>query len=511
MSIALVALTFVNIAGLAIARRRQRGRELALHVALGARRRELIALSLSQVLPLVVIGTVAGIIAAPVVLRGILPWMPPDMRLLKTPEIDWRVVSFAALASIAAAAITCAADLGAVPDRGVVTGLGQGQATTPRRGKFAAVVIAVQVAMASVLTIAGLLLVSSLWLVWRQDPGYRVDQTLVFDFSPGAGPGPERLARVSDFVDATRRLPGVEQVGAIGAAFLHSSSLSPGIDPPPGAERVDAQAIPVAGDALAILGLQPIEGRLLTADEVRPDGQAIVVSERIAKAYWPGRSSIGQTVQGAQGRTWTVVGVVPDARYGALDASRYGQIYRPYVAFPYSSLLILTHSPSQTLRAVINESTHVGGGFGITRAVTMTQALGQSIGLRIFRAWLFGGFALVALVITSVGILGIVAMTSSRRTRELGIRVALGAPRAAVVRLLVREQLLAVLVGLAGGGIVAAWVVRFVRGYLYQFTPFDVRLWAVGAATVVVSALVGALIPAVRASRVDPIVSLRVP
>ena len=80
-----------------------------------------------------------------------------------------------------------------------------------------------------------------------------------------------------------------------------------------------------------------------------------------------------------------------------------------------------------------------------------------------------------------------------------------------MVRLLVREQLLAVLVGLAGGGIVAAWVVRFVRGYLYQFTPFDVRLWAVGAATVVVSALVGALIPAVRASRVDPIVSLRVP
>jgi ABC-type antimicrobial peptide transport system permease subunit len=133
-----------------------------------------------------------------------------------------------------------------------------------------------------------------------------------------------------------------------------------------------------------------------------------------------------------------------------------------------------------------------------------------SVALRRFQSWLFGGFAMAALVIAGAGILGLIAMSTSRRTKEVGIRCALGATPASVAALIVREQIPAVAVGLVGGALVAAWAVGLVEGYLYQLTVTDPRIWASAMALIVLTAAAGAMIPAWRASRVDPLTALRV-
>jgi ABC-type antimicrobial peptide transport system permease subunit len=167
-------------------------------------------------------------------------------------------------------------------------------------------------------------------------------------------------------------------------------------------------------------------------------------------------------------------------------------------------------SAESLLRSLLAEVRAVGPSIGVTRALTFDEAYGSALGRRRFYAWFFGGFAASALVIVGVGIVGLLAMTTAMRTREMGIRVALGATADGIIGLLLREQLRSVLAGLLVGAIVASWAVRFMKGYLYQFTIYDSRIWAIAVATIVVTATIGALVPSWRASRVDPIKALRV-
>lgn len=511
LALAVVLLACVNVAGLAVARRRARSREIAVHVALGAGRWALMGLTLREVLLLIAAGWVIAAISTPAVLAGTLHWMPASVAMLKVPVTDWRVLTFAAVAAAFAIATTSAAELRTRPEQNSSLGAGRSGGATPRRGRMGSLVIGTQVGLASVLAVSGSLVVASMWLAWRQDPGYDTSRTIVLDFTPGGGAiAADRFARVDAFIDACRHIPGVDRVGAIGAPFLHSSYLIPGLRPPAGAAPVEVQSIPVTGDVFEILGLTPFEGRLPIASEAARGSTVVVISERIARAYWPGQPAIGQVLSGSDGSTATVIGVVREVEYGALGETKaYGQVYSPYRLYPRSTLLIRTAMPSETLRTVLREAPTVGGGFGITRASTMTQALAESIGLRIFRGWLFGGFATTAVVICGVGVLGIIAMTAAGRTREMGVRLALGSTRTRIISLILVEQILPIGLGLVAGGLASVWTARFVRGYLYQFTMYDTRLWFVAAAVTVLSALVGGLIPAIRASRVDPIHALR--
>jgi ABC-type antimicrobial peptide transport system permease subunit len=145
----------------------------------------------------------------------------------------------------------------------------------------------------------------------------------------------------------------------------------------------------------------------------------------------------------------------------------------------------------------------------VRTASTLDDLYRDTVSLRRFQSWLFGGFAAAALVVVGVGILGLLAMSAARRRKEVGIRCALGATPAAVTTLMVREQLGAVLLGLLAGGVVAAWAVGFVEGYLYQLTTTDPRVWGTAVASILAMAAAGTLIPAIRASRVDPLQALR--
>jgi ABC-type antimicrobial peptide transport system permease subunit len=152
----------------------------------------------------------------------------------------------------------------------------------------------------------------------------------------------------------------------------------------------------------------------------------------------------------------------------------------------------------------------LGPSYSLQRIQPLRALVHDSVRLRIFQAWLFGAFAVSALVLMGVGVFGLIAMTVGHRGREIAIRTALGSTRARLIRLLVREQFSAVVAGLLAGGLAAAWAARLLKSYVYEITVYDPRVWSAAIAVVTVAAVLGALLPSWRASRHDPMQALRI-
>jgi predicted lysophospholipase L1 biosynthesis ABC-type transport system permease subunit len=214
------------------------------------------------------------------------------------------------------------------------------------------------------------------------------------------------------------------------------------------------------------------------------------------------------------GRPYEVIGVVDDTRFLSLDLDAQGEIFWPLAAMPrpYLSTVVLRLSPDSgasvdDVAAIVRARC---ADCWVRESITLEGALAENIRPRRFSAWLFSGFGLAALVIVGTGILGVVAMTTTRRVREIGIRMALGATGRAVWMQLVREQVASVAIGIVIGALASWWGTEFVASYLYETEPTDALAWACAAAAVLVVAAVGAAVPARRASRIDPVRALRV-
>jgi hypothetical protein len=254
-----------------------------------------------------------------------------------------------------------------------------------------------------------------------------------------------------------------------------------------------------------------LEGRFPTTAELAA-GSALVVSLSTAREFWPHEPAVGQTLT-ANGATLTVVGVAEDARFMSWDLSQ-GIVYEPYSKFAKSrtpNLLVRgRNGATPPVGDVLAAIASAGPWVQAARVEPLDGLLAESVRDRRFNAWLFGAFASAALAIMLTGLFGLVAMTAAQRTREVGIRIALGATRERVVALLVGETAGAVVAGILVGGIVAAWAARYLKSSMYEMGVYDVRLWLVAAAALLVAAGIGAYLPAARASRIDPVRALRV-
>ena len=516
----LLLLACVNVAGLVAARNVDRQRDVAVRRALGAGTWTLIRGLFLEVLILAGVATLAALVVARPLLLWTIDMLPESVPLLKTPAVDARVFGAAALVMLATALTIATWPARLAARVGAATSLGRldrGATASHRRRSLP--LVTVQVALGFVLLTAGALTVSSLARAWRSDTGFNRSHMILLE---------AYVAQASSAQAITDNLTGIppllESVNGVGAAAV--SSIGPLF-----ARRglLWSDAVPegwkggkpdgifsrhVTANFFDVMGLRLVEGRIPAASEWSAFSGA-VISERAARIFWPGRSPIGRMLVNQSGRVRgqriPVVAVVADTRFAALDEAPIGDIYLPdpigdgvYGVFFH---VRTTRRAADVLPQV--QAALSGRGLFFEQAWTHEDALFASVRHRALPAWLFGSLGLGALVIVGAGVLGLLAMTAAQRTREIGIRIALGATRQRVIAMLCREQLVAVACGLAAGALVSAWAVRLLEAQLYAVSAYDAAIWTVTALTIVTIAAIATLIPSHRAANADPVRALR--
>jgi putative ABC transport system permease protein len=512
--ILLIVMAAVNISSLMAARALDRQPQMDVRRSLGATARAIARLWLLESSVLVMSGGALALATMPYLLRVMTHLLPENLVLLKPAAFDWRVSAF-----IATSLLVLSFVIAVAPIRKAL-GSGWTRSASPRvRTSSRFLIVGGQVAVAVVLTVLGSMLVGSLLLVYAEDPPIHVDDVVALNVmlaGPGAtmSPSPERAAREQSMRERLKGIAGVRAVGSSGAQVLAGGGALFTFRPPSGRRppgNLDTWA--VSEGFYDVLEPQIVAGRVPSNDELRQAAPLAVVSERVAKAYWPDGGVIGQNLTNGDTNTpFTVVGVVREVRWTAWDTES-PVIYAPYATTsraPWITFLLRTDG--QTGRVAADAVRVIQAADALAtprRAGTLDEWFRESVMLRRLQSWLFGSFAAAALVIVGAGILGLLAMSAARRTKEVGIRCALGATRLGVVVMMLREQLAAVLAGVIAGGAAAAWAIQPLKSYLYQVTPADPRVWVTAIAVVLMVAVAGTLVPALKASQIDPVRALR--
>jgi len=508
----LLLLGALNLAGLAAGRTLDRQRELTLRSALGGSTATLLRLLAVEHVIVVAIGTLLGLAIATLTLSGVTALLPVGILLLKTPAIDLRVAAFGLVAAVAAVTLVTIWSWRALRTRHLRPVLASSAGATARtRSPGRVVMMASQIAVALAMALGGALLSTSLLRVWHEDPGFAVDQTARIRINT---PSTFPLEAQQELLDAVAHVPGVIAVAGLDEMFLERAVHGSTFDKPAGAlETGDVENLSVTSGFFAAAGLAAVEGRLPTRDEFDRGRRVVIVSRQVAAAFWPGRSAVGNSLVN-DGETFEVIGVVADIRHASLDRDSDGEIYSPNAMQARPELLNLLvrfdDDAVDPLPRVVNTLAIRFPNVKIVRAEMLADALGSSVQLRRFQAWLFGVFGGAALLVVGVGMLGTIAMSVARRTREVGVRMALGATSSGVAALILREQLPPVVSGIAAGALLSGWLVGFLKEYLYKMTAHDWMAWTSAIAVLVLVTMTAALVPALRASRVDPIKALRV-
>jgi predicted permease len=514
----LLLLACVNVAGLVAARNIERRRDLAIRTALGATPWALTRALLAELaLPAFVAAGLALLVAKPLLVWTV-NLLPPTVILLKDPAIDHRVFVAALLLTLATCALVAvwparlAARLGTT---GRFDGA-EATATRPVR-RFAQPLVATQVALGFVLQTGGGLTVSSLAAAWQTDPGYRRDRMVLLElFVNEAASRRETFEKLEALPALLQTVDGVGAVAISTIRPFFSQRANVWTDVLPEGWTGDIAGVSsrqVSSNYFDVMGLRLVDGRWPSAGEWN-EGRVAIVSQGAARMLWPDRNPLGRRLLPRQkpgAAPMTVIAVVADARYVALDADPMGDVYLRGVLEPgrYGGFFhVRTTAPADAvLQSILGAL--AGRGYLIVQASTHEDALFASVKHRALPAWLFGSLGLGALVVLGTGVFGLLAMSAAQRTREVGIRVALGASRGRVVRLLVREQALAVGLGLGAGALVSLWAVRLLESQLYGVRAHDPLVWASVASTLAAIAVIATLFPAFRAARADAAQALR--
>ena len=504
----LMLLGCLNISGLMASRALDRRQDISVRRALGGRAADIARLLLMENAIVVAAGAALGVLLSTPLMRLTLLLLP-DWGLLKTPAIDVRVIVFAALVGVIAVVIASAWPVWRAVRLPAVPNLNDGQRTSGRGqslGRF--VVIAAQVAIGLTLTLGGALLVGSLVQVWRIDPGYTADRVIILQGRTVSQTRAERDAALDRFEHDLRGVSGVTAVGATQTRFSGGIMMN---------AFADGATVAVRPGFAEAMGLRLVAGRWLSNEEFATGAPVAVMSSRAAAKVFGSEPALGRQIRGfvnQKPQPFEVVGVVQDAQLGRWDNQGLGQSFAPYsiASDEQTSVSIVVRSdrPDQAMALLLPMvQRRDAPDVRVISAAIGADLLNESVRSRRLNSWLFGGFAASALAIVGVGILGLLAMSSTKRTREIGIRMAMGSTPAQVVRMLLREQVFAVVTGLVAGAIVAAWAQKFVRVYLFKMDGSDPRVWAAAVVVMLAVALIGAAIPSVRASRMDPSRALR--
>ena len=521
----LLLIAAANVANLLLARGAERQRELAVRSAVGAARGRLIRQLLAESLLLATLGSIAGLIVAHWTIRFIVVLSPARIPSLAYASIDGRAIAFAiGLTTIVALVV------GVVPawqssGGRLLEGLrstttGAGGARQPLR----ATIVIAEVALALLLmTGAGLLLRSFSMLV-RTDVGFSPERLIAMQvFAWDRNQTPEqRTAFFDQVLHRMEALPQIQQAGAVSAMpFIEANiNIDTGIvvdGRPPAAQGEEPSgfftvATPGYFETMRI----PLRrGRLFTDDDRMRTRPVAVISDTLARRGWPGEDPIGRSFRYRwQGKLVPaeVVGVVGDVRHDALDRPARAEMFVPLAQAGFGSMTFVARTagdPSVVIEDMKRAIRAIDPQQAIYRAATAEELVSRTLVERRFMLALLSGFALVAGLLAAIGIYGVMSVATTQRTREFGVRLALGAERREIVAMVLRQGAWMAGVGLAIGLAAALTLGRVMSRFLYGVTAADPLTLGAVVAVLATVALAACVVPARRATRVDPLVALR--
>ena len=515
-----LALACVNVANLVLARASRRSRELAVRTALGAGRARLARQLFTESIALSLAGGVLGVALAIWGVRALVTLIGPWLPAVGDVRVDGAVLAFA----LGVSAVTGVV-FGLIPvagRRGNVAGTlresGRGNTGAAASHTVRRALVALEVGLAMMLVIGAGLLVKSFARLSQVPLGFDTEQSVYARITiPNS-----RYASSSAYVPvAYRMLDQVRLVPGISAAALAKDGpMRAGGEPNtfsiPGRPAGDADApranfLGSSDGIVRALGIRLEAGRDLSAQDGDTAAAGVVISANLARRHWPGRSAVGEEID-LQGRRLRVVGVAADARYTSVQGDPPGIVYisnRLMTRRIFTIMARTAGDPALMVNAVRDAIRRVEPDQPITEIGTVRAAIGDAVAAPRVLTLLVGLFGVVALLLAAVGVYGVVAYVVGQRTNEIGIRIALGARSADIVRWTLRTGLVPALVGLVAGGVAALILTRVLGAQLYAVSPTDPVVFGGVAVVLVLVALLASGVPARRAARVDPATALR--
>jgi len=536
----LLLVACANVANLLLAQLSARERELAMRSALGAGRGRLIRQFLGEAILLSAFGGGLGVVGAIAGVDGLLALAPPSLPRLDEVSVSVPVLLFALLMST-----MVAVGLGAFTALRATSGDvrealgegGRGQAGSHGAQRLGRAIVAAQMAITLVLVVGAGLLGRSLQKVLEVDPGFHVDRILTMDVSlPRAqdfGGSAAQGAFFANLIGRLRQIPGVRAVGATSGLPLNEGGLPDGlfamIAPSEAPKTMDdLRALVQQKDRLCTadfgvvtagyfeaLAIPLVRGRMFD-DRDGPDApHAALISESLARERWPNQDPLGRTIEfgnmDGDLRLLTIVGIVGDTHEYGVDVPPRPTVYVNLLQRPRAdaTLTMLSDADAQQVVASARSILRELDPELPSKFRTFSSIYADSLGSRRFNVVLLGFFGLTALVLATIGVFGVMAHAVSRRTREIGVRVALGAATGDVLRMILGQGVRTVLVGVAIGAAGAVALTRTVASMLFGVTPTDPVTFAGVTLLLVATALVACYVPARRATKVDPMIALR--
>jgi predicted permease len=509
----------VNVANLLLARGAGRVREVAIRVSLGASRARLVRQLMTESVALAALGC-GGAILVTYAAAGLLARFRPPGDLTLDVGVDWRVLGFALAAAVAAAAIFGLAPSLNLTRLGASSALKDGAlaAVGKRRFGLRGALIAAQVSVSLVLLVCAGLFLRSLQHAATVDPGFDADNVAVASFDLQTQGFGEPRARAF-LAELTQRIAGLPDVDAVTLAMKVPLSGDAGrrragvegYEPQPG-EDMEFNFNVVGPEYFEVMRVPMVSGRGFTAADREGAPQVAVVNETFAARYWPGQNPIGKRLTSFSGATSIeIVGVARDGKYQMLTEAPLPYLYRPFLQ-DYEEMVLhvrVARDADSFLPLLRSEIRAVDSQLPIVRLASMRSETAFATFPQRIAATLLGACAGLALLLAGVGLYGVVAYAVSQRTREIGIRMALGAGRRAVVSMVLKGSMKVVGLGLAIGLLLSLAAGRAVESFLGDVSFADPIALVAGPLVMIACALVASWLPARRAARIDPMRALR--
>jgi predicted permease len=516
-----------NIANLLLARATSRRREIAVRLALGAGRARIVRQLLTESVLLGLLGGVTGVLLAAWGVRILGPFLPSAVTRINSIHVAGPVLAFALLLSLTAAlACGLAPALLATPSN-VQTNIKEGDERTGQRGgqRVRSFLAVAEISLAMVLLVAGGLLIRSLALVTSVNPGFNPNHVIEaevslpqFEYST-----PQQwTAFASELLAGLHAQPGLRDSALAAplpmdrqgeATFAFSIVGNP---PPPPGKSTTADYATVSPDYFRVMRIPLLRGRFFSEEDSPSSPKVAIISETLARRYFPNQDPIGRQMRfgfppnGNVSRK--IVGIVGDVRDESLSRKPSPMMYVPFAQAPLwgGEVVVRSSLSASSVAAGIRQATHaIDKYLPVTDIESFPEAVGKSISQERFQTFLLGSFSAIALVLAAVGVFGVISYSASQRTHEIGVRMALGAQRRDVLRLILGQGAKLALVGLGVGMIGAFLLTRLLSSLLYGVSPKDPVIFASVAIVLLALVLAACYIPARGAMRVDPMVALR--